>query len=343
MLSDDMNAPPCPSHHSFQETFMVFRFSTPLAISVADFMFLGRQLPSPRAWASLGGLLVGAVGYALTDAAFEVKGCVAMRLHPHLQTTKRLRCTHLHIVVSLFACLFACLLFCTHHSNIYNQHERYPQWDATLCVDATHAMFTVTRSCDHFRFATQRNATQYPRYMFCCAWYLVFCLDQVYLKHICNTVKMQSNWGKVYYSNLLASLPLILIGGGTDEITVLREQLTASGIAALTLSVCLGAAMSYFAWAARSMISATSFTVVGNLCKILTIGINVALWDKHASATGIICLLGCLAAAFAYEQAPQRKVKEVPRSTDSVVERISPVTPMPLPTHRAPSSTTPHK
>jgi len=179
--------------------------------------------------------------------------------------------------------------------------------------------------------------------MFCCAWYLVFCLDQVYLKHICNTVKMQSNWGKVYYSNLLASLPLILIGGGTDEITVLREQLTASGIAALTLSVCLGAAMSYFAWAARSMISATSFTVVGNLCKILTIGINVALWDKHASATGIICLLNCLAAAFVYEQAPQRKVKEVPRSTDSVVERISPVTPMPLPTHRTPSSTTPHK
>jgi hypothetical protein len=89
---------------------MVFRFSTPLAISVADFMFLGRQLPSPRAWASLGGLLVGAVGYALTDAAFEVKGCVAMRLHPHLQTTKRLRCTHLHI--SLFACLFVCLFAC---------------------------------------------------------------------------------------------------------------------------------------------------------------------------------------------------------------------------------------
>ena len=55
---------------------MVFRFSTPLAISVADFVFLGRQLPSPRAWASLIGLLVGAVGYALTDAAFEVRGYV---------------------------------------------------------------------------------------------------------------------------------------------------------------------------------------------------------------------------------------------------------------------------
>ena len=140
-------------------------------------------------------------------------------------------------------------------------------------------------------------------------------------------------------THLLASLPLILIGGGTDEITVLREQATAAGIVALTVSVCLGAAMSYFAWAARSMISATSFTVVGNLCKILTIVINVLLWDKHASATGILCLLGCLVAAFAYQQAPQRKTKEVPRITDPVVERVSPAAPMPLPTHR----TTPQK
>jgi solute carrier family 35 protein len=53
---------------------MVFRFSTPLTISIADFFFLGRQLPSPRSWASLVALLLGALGYATTDAAFEVRG-----------------------------------------------------------------------------------------------------------------------------------------------------------------------------------------------------------------------------------------------------------------------------
>ena len=111
--------------------------------------------------------------------------------------------------------------------------------------------------------------------------------------------------------------------------------------------MCLGAAMSYFAWAARSTISATSFTIVGNMvrcrplpvhavpcvrdqawpggrltaepparapqCKILTIVINVLLWDKHASAFGIVCLLGCLAAAFVYKQAPLRGDKNIPK------------------------------
>ena len=52
--------------------------------------------------------------------------------------------------------------------------------------------------------------------------------------------------------------------------------------------------------------SAASFTVVGNTCKILTIVINVSLWDKHASSFGIICLLFCLGAAYFYKQAPMR-------------------------------------
>jgi len=60
--------------HANVETFMVFRFSTPLCISIADFAFLGRKLPSTRSWGCLLALLMGAVGYATTDAAFVVKG-----------------------------------------------------------------------------------------------------------------------------------------------------------------------------------------------------------------------------------------------------------------------------
>mmetsp|Transcript_13554 Transcript_13554/g.19145 ORF Transcript_13554/g.19145 Transcript_13554/m.19145 type:complete len:312 (-) Transcript_13554:254-1189(-) len=200
------------------ETFMVFRFSTPLCISIADYVFLGRQLPSRRSWMCLIALLVGAIGYASTDSHFQVEG-----------------------------------------------------------------------------------------YTFCAIWYVVFCLDQIYLKHITNTVKMDSNWGRVYYSNLLASCPLIFtFGGDASEWDALKEC-TLSGIMAVTLSVVLGAAMSYFAWSARSLLSATSFTIVGNVCKLLTIVINVMLWNKHASPIGIVCLLFCLAAAYFYKQAPMRR------------------------------------
>ena len=56
------------------ETFMIFRFSTPLCISIADYIFLGRHLPSARSWLCLVMLLLGAMGYALTDAAYVVRG-----------------------------------------------------------------------------------------------------------------------------------------------------------------------------------------------------------------------------------------------------------------------------
>ena len=53
------------------ETFIVFRCSTPIIISVADWLFLGRELPSLASWGSLVGLLAGAIGYATTDSNFD--------------------------------------------------------------------------------------------------------------------------------------------------------------------------------------------------------------------------------------------------------------------------------
>ena len=38
----------------------------------------------------------------------------------------------------------------------------------------------------------------------------------------------------------------------------------------------------------------------------MTVAINVSIWQRHASAQGLLCLLACLAAASAYQQAPMR-------------------------------------
>ena len=73
-------------------------------------------------------------------------------------------------------------------------------------------------------------------------------------------------------------------------------------VAALAVSCAAGVAMSYFAFLCRAAVSATSFTVIGNVCKILTVLINVCIWDKHASPLGLGALLCCLAAAATYQQ-----------------------------------------
>ena len=82
---------------------------------------------------------------------------------------------------------------------------------------------------------------------------------------------------------------------------------TARPVAALVVSCAAGVAMSYFAFLCRAAISATSFTVVGNVCKVLTVLINVSIWDKHASPEGLGALLVCLVAAAAYQQSPLRR------------------------------------
>ena len=68
--------------------------------------------------------------------------------------------------------------------------------------------------------------------------------------------------------------------------------------------------MSYFAFLARSSVSATYFTVIGNVCKVLTVLINICIWDKHATPKGVGFLFICLLAAFFYKPSPLRSVPD---------------------------------
>lgn len=198
------------------ETFIVFRASTPIIVSVCDYVFLGRELPSTKSWLALLGLLAGACLYVLTDKQFHVSG-----------------------------------------------------------------------------------------YYWVCVWYCVFCFDQVYIKHAVDSVKMDSNWGRVFYTNLLASLPLLVMGSTAESPAAI--EWTQASVAALTVSCALGVGMSYFAFLCRKLVSAAAFTVIGNCCKIATVVINLLIWDKHAEPQGLACLVFCLACAYFYQQAPLRK------------------------------------
>jgi len=208
------------------ETFIVFRASTPCIMCVADYFFLGRELPNLKSTISIVVLLLGAVLYVSTDAGFHVSG------------------------YSWLAC-----------------------------------------------------------------WYVIFLFDQLYLKHVANTVKMDSNWGRVFYQNFLSSFPLMAIFATSGDYNVLQNEVEYNfhTLKYFALSVVLGTAMSYFAWLARSLVSATYFSVVGNVCKLITILLNFMVWDKHANGTGIFCLLCCLGAAYFYEQAPLRSMVDKKR------------------------------
>jgi GDP-mannose transporter len=90
--------------------------------------------------------------------------------------------------------------------------------------------------------------------------------------------------GYVRAQNSLAILPMLAItvlSGEAQSLVNLKWK--ASGIIALTASCAGGLGMSYFSFALRAVISATSFSVIGNVCKVLTILVNLLVWDKHSS------------------------------------------------------------
>uniref|UniRef100_A0A061R5V7 Sugar phosphate transporter domain-containing protein n=1 Tax=Tetraselmis sp. GSL018 TaxID=582737 RepID=A0A061R5V7_9CHLO len=146
-------------------------------------------------------------------------------------------------------------------------------------------------------------------YFWVCIWFLVFTFDQVYIKYACDTVKM-SNWGRVYYTNLLSCLPVCLLlvcFREYDEVTDwIATRASGRALSALALSCLCGIGMSYTGFFCRTNVSATMFTVVGIICKVATIIINCMIWEKHASSVGLAFLSLCLVAGSFYQQAPMR-------------------------------------
>ena len=122
-------------------------------------------------------------------------------------------------------------------------------------------------------------------------------------------------WGRSYYTNTLAVFPVMCLALFTGEHEILRNfQWTSGAVAAVGASCVAGVLMSYSGMLLRGMISATSFTVTGTMCKIATVVVNCLMWEKHASFEGLAALFVCLFAGMAYQQAPLRKDAEAARA-----------------------------
>lgn len=138
-------------------------------------------------------------------------------------------------------------------------------------------------------------------------WYVTHCFDQIYVKHVIETVHM-TMWDRVWYNNtvpLIILFPIILLFEKPLEID--QEKLFTPVLSTVFASCLLGVSMSYATFRARHELSATNFAIVGNACKFLTILFNFWLWNKHATPKGILALVACVGFSILYEQSPMDK------------------------------------
>jgi len=143
-------------------------------------------------------------------------------------------------------------------------------------------------------------------------YFILITLEMTYGKLLTEPTKnSMGQWGPVLYQNLLATLPMFLLGysyGDYNNISVVLSAIDFNGYLVLLFSCVVGTLIGYTSWLCRGMLSAASFTLVGVVNKFLTVLLNVMLWDKHSSPAGLFAVCLCLGAGTFYQQAPKRDI-----------------------------------
>ena len=96
----------------------------------------------------------------------------------------------------------------------------------------------------------------------------------------------------VLLTNAVGVLPFLAIGAVTGELQrgLHLEHFTPMATLTLLSSCLLSAGIGFTSWWCRSLVSATSFTVIGVVNKVLTVLLNILVWNKHSSAMGTLFL-----------------------------------------------------
>ncbi|XP_022771846.1 GDP-mannose transporter GONST3-like isoform X2 [Durio zibethinus] len=154
-------------------------------------------------------------------------------------------------------------------------------------------------------------------YTWAVAYLVSMSIDFVYIKHVVMTIGLNT-WGLVLYNNLEALLlfPLELLIMGElkkikHEISDESDWYSFQVIFPVGLSCLFGLAISFFGFSCRRAISATGFTVLGIVNKLLTVVINLVIWDKHSTFMGTMGLLICMLGGVMYQQSTTNKPKAV--------------------------------
>lgn len=145
-------------------------------------------------------------------------------------------------------------------------------------------------------------------YMWALAYLVSMSIDFVYIKHVVMTIGLNT-WGLVLYNNLEALMlfPVeLLVMGELKKIEhEIRDESDWHSLGVLLpvgLSCLFGLAISFFGFSCRKAISATGFTVLGIVNKLLTVVINLVVWDKHSTLVGTIGLLICMSGGIMYQR-----------------------------------------
>jgi len=167
-------------------------------------------------------------------------------------------------------------------------------------------------------FVDSREGFKAEAYMWVFAYFFAKVTDMLYTKHIVDTVPM-SSWGRSFYNNFLSLFPVFIMVFALGEHKFDTQQEFTQPITAIlvTISCIMGLGISISGFKCRELISATSFSVVGNMNKVFTVFLNWLVWDYHASPLGLLCLSICIIGGGYYAKVRQDEIEQGIKKTVS--------------------------
>mmetsp|Transcript_14934 Transcript_14934/g.18421 ORF Transcript_14934/g.18421 Transcript_14934/m.18421 type:complete len:378 (-) Transcript_14934:204-1337(-) len=253
--------------YSTVETFIAFRSMTPLLVSFLDTVARGESPPSFRTVCCLLAIAAGAASYAYEDANFSIIGYAWACIYLAIIVTEMVYAKHITSTIGLST------------------------WGLVLYQNVIALMLFPIASIVSGEFydiaqlfisgpgLTGAGATHVHHH---------------YFRHRrLNTVDLSSTEEKEEDNILI-------------DPTFTIKQIQPFFMIPLLLSCLLGVGISFAGWGTRSAITATQFTVLGVACKLVTVGMNLIVWQHHAPFLAQLSIILCIVASVLYNQSAKR-------------------------------------
>jgi len=152
----------------------------------------------------------------------------------------------------------------------------------------------------------------FAAYTWISIYFVLICAEMTIGKHMMQNYKLSSIWGSVLLTNATALPQMFLLSFGRGEFTNLHSSLfhVSRTLWVIIFGSCVvGTLIGWTGWNCRNIVSATSYTLIGVVNKLLTVILSVVFLEKHASVEGLVSLGLCIAASTLYRQPPMRTTK----------------------------------
>lgn len=192
-------------------------------------------------------------------------------------------------------------------------NRQLPSWKSTGAL-----LSILVAATGYVLAVSQMKLVGLQAYTWVGIYLLLIVYNMVYGKSVTSKVSFASPvWGLTYYTNVMSCPAVVLLGLLNDEVNKAQSnEPSMAGFAALFVSSAIGVGISWSGWNCTSLLTATTYSLVGLMCKFLSVLLNVLIWDKHATPLGIFWLCICLIAGMFYEPAALRENAKVASEVD---------------------------